>query len=528
MIAIAIVAGAFTWTRMVDIRRQSDDLAATHLPGLYYVGIMKSSVSQNAFWVSDHISRTDPADKAVAEKELKRLSDEFAEITKAYEQSLVTARDHELFDAMRAAQNAYRLARNEALKFSKEGDRKAAEVQWRGPGAAATVAYLKATQDLVEHNKAAADVAGRRITTVARSGERGAIIAAAALVIAMTIIAFLIVVGTRRLIRRLAAALDAGSDRVADTADQFSGANAALASGSSEQAAALEQTNATLIQMTSVAERNAQNATKANELSRQAREVADSGVVEMKSMNDAMAGIKVASDDIAKIIRTIDEIAFQTNILALNAAVEAARAGESGLGFAVVAEEVRALAHRSATAAKETAAKIESAITRTADGVAISEKVSTHLGAIVAKVRDVDRLIADVSTASHEQREGVQQIHAAIGEMDKVVQRNAAVAEEGAAASGELSQQASVLRSSVHELTRLFGTLRDQTAPTRDATAVANASREPSGLRFPSATAAATHARAATSSAPGRRAIASGRNFDQKKHLEPTAADSGS
>jgi methyl-accepting chemotaxis protein len=165
-----------------------------------------------------------------------------------------------------------------------------------------------------------------------------------------------------------------------------------------------------------------------------------------------MEAIKVSSDDIAKIIKTIDEIAFQTNILALNAAVEAARAGEAGMGFAVVADEVRNLAQRSAQAAKETAGKIEGAITKTGQGVEISSKVAQTLNEIVTKARQVDELVAEVASASREQTEGITQINTAVGQMDKVTQSNAANAEESAAAAEELNAQAEVMKQSVAEL----------------------------------------------------------------------------
>ena len=141
-----------------------------------------------------------------------------------------------------------------------------------------------------------------------------------------------------------------------------------LAEGASEQAASLEETSASLEEMSSMTRHNAENAQKANELAKQARSAADKGVADMQAMNAAMEAIKNSSDDIAKIIKTIDEIAFQTNILALNAAVEAARAGEAGMGFAVVADEVRNLAQRSAQAAKETAGQIEGAISQDGAG----------------------------------------------------------------------------------------------------------------------------------------------------------------
>ena len=175
----------------------------------------------------------------------------------------------------------------------------------------------------------------------------------------------------------------------------------------------------------------------------------------MQTMAVAMNDIKGSSDEVAKIIKTIDEIAFQTNILALNAAVEAARAGEAGMGFAVVADEVRNLAQRAAQAAKETSGKIETAVTKTTQGVQISAKVAQSLQEIVAKVRQVDELAAEVAAASREQSQGIEQVNTAVTQMDKVTQSSAATAEESASASEELNAQAEVLRDAVGDLLKL-------------------------------------------------------------------------
>jgi methyl-accepting chemotaxis protein len=251
--------------------------------------------------------------------------------------------------------------------------------------------------------------------------------------------------------------LDEGSNQVAAAAGQVSTASQSLAQGSGEQAASIEETSSSLEEMASMTKRNAENAQKATALAKQARQAADKGSADMQDMSLAMQAIKVSSDDIAKIIKTIDEIAFQTNILALNAAVEAARAGEAGMGFAVVADEVRNLAQRSAQAAKETAAKIEGAISKTAQGVGINSKVAETLNEIVTKARQVDELAAEVAGASSEQTQGIIQINTAVGEMDKVTQSNAASAEESAAAAEELNSQAAMMKQSVNELLQLVG-----------------------------------------------------------------------
>ena len=247
------------------------------------------------------------------------------------------------------------------------------------------------------------------------------------------------------------------SEASLNSAAQVSSSSQTLATGSSEQAASIEETSSSLEEMASMTKRNADNANKANDLAKQTRAAADKGAQDMQAMSAAMQDIKNSSDDIAKIIKTIDEIAFQTNILALNAAVEAARAGEAGMGFAVVADEVRNLAQRSAQAAKETAAKIAGAIGNTSRGVEISAKVSQALNEIVDKARQVDELAAEVAGASQEQTSGITQINSAVGQMDKVTQGNAASAEESAAAAQELNQQAQAMKDAVQELLTLVG-----------------------------------------------------------------------
>jgi methyl-accepting chemotaxis protein len=277
------------------------------------------------------------------------------------------------------------------------------------------------------------------------------------------VVCFVLLAGWR-VKTRIATTLFAVASEIAESSEQLAGAvrqmsagSQSLAEGVNEQAATIEETSASLEEMSSMTKRDADNAQKANELAKQTRDVAEKGAMDMELMSRAMNDIKISSNDIVKIIKTIDEIAFQTNILALNAAVEAARAGEAGMGFAVVAEEVRNLAQRSAQAAKETAAKIEGAISKTAQGVAISDKIALALNDIVTKARKMDELVAEVASASGEQTQGITQINRAVGQMDKVTQSNAANAEESAAAAEELTAQAEAMKAAVAEVLKLVG-----------------------------------------------------------------------
>ncbi|MEI6779926.1 MAG: methyl-accepting chemotaxis protein [Verrucomicrobiota bacterium] len=283
-----------------------------------------------------------------------------------------------------------------------------------------------------------------------------AAVAILALVLVFVVLAFLTV---RRLIVRPMAAvmshLTASSDKINAMSSQVFSSSQSLAEGASDQAASLEETSSSLEEMSSMTRRNAETAGKVKELGSEARKAGDVGVTDMTALVEAMDTIKRSSTDIAKIIKTIDEIAFQTNILALNAAVEAARAGEAGAGFAVVADEVRNLARRCAQAAKETASKIEDAVQKSAVGADISAKVAKSLAEIVGKARQVDEMAGEVAAASQEQSQGISQVNTAVTQMDKVTQSNAANAEESAAAAEELTAQAESLKEAVSDLLRL-------------------------------------------------------------------------
>ncbi|MHC4886506.1 MAG: methyl-accepting chemotaxis protein [Planctomycetota bacterium] len=255
-----------------------------------------------------------------------------------------------------------------------------------------------------------------------------------------------------------------GSDQVTSASGQISASSQSLAEGSTEQAASLEETSSALEEMASMTRQNAENAGNANTMMSETGKQVAEGATAVKNMATAMGEISGSSDEISKIIKTIEEIAFQTNLLALNAAVEAARAGDAGKGFAVVADEVRNLAQRSAEAARNTAELIEGTVSRVKNGTEIVGDLETSFAAVEESSSKVAGLVAEITAASNEQAQGVDQVNTAVAQMDKVTQQNAANAEESASASEELNAQADQLNSIVNELAAMVsGTNRAKT-----------------------------------------------------------------
>ena len=255
---------------------------------------------------------------------------------------------------------------------------------------------------------------------------------------------------------RIIADLSSGAEQVGSASEQVASASQSLAEGASEQASSLEETSSSLEEMASMTRQNAENTKQASNLSSDASATTDKGMNAMNSMAEAMQEIKKSSDETAKIIKVIDEIAFQTNLLALNAAVEAARAGEAGKGFAVVAEEVRNLAQRSAEAAKDTNSLIEGSQKNAEAGVKSSEELVEILNNINGGIQKVTNLMGEVTAASDEQAQGVEQVNTAVGQMDQVTQQNASNAEESSSASEELASQAQELQRAVEELSLII------------------------------------------------------------------------
>jgi len=266
-----------------------------------------------------------------------------------------------------------------------------------------------------------------------------------------------VVRGINSLLQSSIVELSDGAEQVATAAGQVSSSSQSLAQGATEQAASLEETSASSEEINSMARKNTDNSRSTAQLLGRSQEKVNQANRLLEDMVVSMDLITESSGKISKIIKVIDEIAFQTNILALNAAVEAARAGEAGMGFAVVADEVRSLAQRSAQAAKDTASLIEDSITRSGEGKVKVDQVAIAIRAVTEDSVKVKVMVDEVSLGSEEQSRGIDQIGRAINQMEQVTQTNAASAEESAAAAEELSAQSETLKDVISRLQEMVG-----------------------------------------------------------------------
>jgi methyl-accepting chemotaxis protein len=268
-----------------------------------------------------------------------------------------------------------------------------------------------------------------------------------------------------RIVHRTTTSLAAGADQVVAAAGEVAAAAQSLSHGATEQAAMLEETSASMDELAAMTRQNAERSRLSADFVRNVDKSVGESNGALTSMAASMAAIRDSSGRVSKIIKTIDEIAFQTNILALNAAVEAARAGDAGMGFAVVADEVRSLAQRAAQAARDTTALIEDAAGSTQDGVAKLDRMSDTIGQITASVTSLRTLVDEVSEATRHQASAIDQVRQSVAQMEKVTQTTAATAEESAAAAEELNALAATATRMVTDLeTHIGGATRGEHA----------------------------------------------------------------
>ena len=457
VIVITLALGGFAWLRLSTIQRGARRIATESVPGVLIFDDIESLARQNYSGTLRYVLAETADERTQLMARIKTNIARINQLTNDYSARLTSARDRELMAVFVKTRADYVPAFQEVCRLAAEQKRTEAMAFLRTQVDPASDRLMAAINAEVTFNRDNAGEASQQIKASADMAQAGILTGLVAALAGAVLVSWVIIRGVNRILQSVADTLREGSNQVSAAAAQVAASSQALAEGASEQAASLEETGASLEEMASMTKRNSDGATHAAQFATQTRTAADTGVDDMQRMNTAMHEIKASADGISKIIRTIDEIAFQTNILALNAAVEAARAGEAGTGFAVVADEVRNLAQRCASAARETAGKIEDSIRKTENGVGLSSKVSGGLQVIATKTREVDTLVAEISVACNEQSQGIGQLNTAVSQLDRVTQINAAAAEESASAAEELSAQAAALRETIGELLRLVG-----------------------------------------------------------------------
>ncbi|MEN9678239.1 MAG: hypothetical protein RIS76_4135 [Verrucomicrobiota bacterium] len=458
ILLITAVLGVFALWRLNGIHQKLVELADNTLPSVLTMNECAALSRDNIFTAQQFILTESEERRTELEQRIAGNRARITELFKEYETRLIyDNEDRRLFEEAKRTREAFATVRNRLLELVRQNKTEESRKWLTETVIPAYEASIRAIQADVDYNNKLGVVAGAAGKEEAISSIRLIRIALAFALVVAGILAWQVTRSTTHCLRELASTLDQGAMQTAAAARQVSSSSQTLSSGSSEQAASVEETSASLEEMSAMIRTTSENAQKAKGLAGEARTVAEAGSRTMVEMTQAMASIDTSSAEVAKIVKNIDEIAFQTNILALNAAVEAARAGEAGAGFAVVADEVRSLAQRSAAAARETADKIEAAIASSRQGTRSCARVGESLSQIADKVSATDALVAEIATAAREQAQGIEQINVAITQMDKVTQSNSASAEEGASAAEELDAQAESLKDMVGQLRQLIG-----------------------------------------------------------------------
>jgi methyl-accepting chemotaxis protein len=492
---VSVLITVWSIYSMRQIQQEGVTVSEKNLPGVIQTSTMNYLPMINMVRLYRLLDSTSPADRKAIEDATLEDTKTFRAADEIYKSTIRTQAERDEYEKLGRIHEHYLGLRAKYLSLV-ETDREQAKKILTVDMIAALTDFSNQTLLILGKNAEDGEKGGKTLVRDVQRSTFTLIVVGITGVLIGIGLAYLTITRINRKLAQVAASLNQAAHQVGAAANQVSSASQTLADGASQQAASLEETSASLEEIDSQTKRNAENAENARTLSTDTRHATEQGTQQMQEMVSAMTDIKASSDNIAKIIKTIDEIAFQTNILALNAAVEAARAGEAGAGFAVVAEEVRNLAQRAAHAARETAEKIDDSIAKSARGAELSTRVSSGLEQITEKARKMNDLVGEIATSSKEQAQGLTQVGGAVTQMDRVTQANASSAEETASAAAEMKSQSETMIGNVNELMQLVsGT--DAVANTYGHVHEVHAQHAPVHLAAPSSPAhpAATHTR---------------------------------
>lgn len=477
LVGLAGLQAAIAIRGFVSVSNSIKVLTGDALPGLININGIGTAFYQVRGNLLKHIAAEDPAEMQQIEAEIVTTKHSIERAEQAYETAITQDEDRVQFEKLKPLLARYCNLVDKSLTLSRDNRKFEAAAGYYLESKDLYRSIGQLLSEMAAWDRQHSERASASAFLAANTAIWLTVLFGALAIVMGAVGAWLVIRGINRALSRTVSELNSCADQFVSAAAQVAASSQSLAQGASEQAASLEETAASSEQINSMAQRNTESSGVATELMATAQKNFDQTHCTLEDMVKAMAEIGASSGKISKIIKVIDDIAFQTNILALNAAVEAARAGEAGMGFTVVADEVRNLAQRCAQAARDTAVLIQESITRSNEGKAKVDQVSSAIRAITGESVEISTLVHEINLGSQEQARGIEQVGKALQQIERVTQSNAANAEESASAASELKAQAENLRDVVH----LVSTLVHSTASSKPL-AAARKRRAPSSI----------------------------------------------
>ncbi|MGA2135338.1 MAG: methyl-accepting chemotaxis protein [Bryobacteraceae bacterium] len=455
--ALALVIGGVAVVDLALMNQTITKLATDSLPGTYSIGRLSGIAKDIRGGIRGHITAEQRADKLKADADLAALNNSLRKELSAYEKTITTPRDRELFSVVAGKFDELQRCMEHIRPLSMAGQMEDAMQLFRSNAMPAYLQVQRAIEDVYAFKQTNGDRNAAEAVSMARSDGRTLWLLLGVAGVCCGFLGWYIVRDIHRTLRPMVSELGAAATELGAATRHIGASSNSLAQGASQQAASLEETSAASEEIYSMA---GQNLGKTQEAARLMAETmaasADAGN-ELEQVMTLMHEMDDSSSKVAAIIKVIDEIAFQTNILALNAAVEAARAGQAGMGFAVVADEVRNLAHRSSQAARDTAVVIQESISKSKRGRAEIDRMLEAVRKMRDSAKQVKALVDEVNTASGEQARGIEEISKSISQMDQITQKTAASAEETASVGQQMNSHARSLGLAIERLHQMAG-----------------------------------------------------------------------
>jgi methyl-accepting chemotaxis protein len=454
VVALSSVVGAFAVQQLGRVNATTANVTRRALPSVRALGSISLATARFRMATLQFVAASE-AERAAASEGMDKALERIEHEQKLYEPLMASALEKQTYNEFMSAWSEYMMAHATALGLVMEGKADEARAVMAGDAQKQFDASTERLGALIEQNRINAESAQATSEAIAQSARWWVLSLMVGVLVVGCGLAWIVLVGVNRVLGRVASDIAGSAEMLVTAANDASHASEALSRSSSDQASSLEEASSTMAQISTTTRTNAKHAHDAEALVTEADTLIRSSNVALDAMVTSMAGIEDASSRVTRIIRTIDEIAFQTNILALNAAVEAARAGEAGAGFAVVAEEVRRLAQRSAQAARDTATLIEESSDRAREGTTRLKHVSSAVAAFTRQMSGVQTLVQTIRTSSDEQMTGIDQVSRSVQVMTRATHAAADSAEASATAGERLGTQAEAARAQSRQLDAL-------------------------------------------------------------------------